>query len=400
MQKSQSPREYFKQPIVDKPIEQIYADLDSYTWERLIGDDYIEERAFAKVLLPPVCYQQRFLKGLCYSPSTDALLGHCAEMGNLFVTMAISMCCSYPWSEAADAYLTYYDNPERAQWFRQTRPAVRASKVMIPLADADFTNERFFAPIDLPHGRSLDLLTVSTLWEEKNLPIVLEAVKIYSAKYRPISMALMIGRELSDLSDREQQELAKIQALIEDLGPNFELIERVNHGVINEFYARSKVCVLGSLLEGSNRSIKEAMCCDTPIVCFKQYNQYARGNSKIFPPGAGLCAEFGSEPLADAIHEVLENRASFTPRASYLAAGGGRASFFNQCMDQLPYYRESLPGYTAGKHTTNEWLNAAIIDNYGVTLEDFIYGEDKLSWIIGLSTLQKTMQCFRETIGL
>ena len=83
-------------------------------------------------------------------------------------------------------------------------------------------------------------------------------------------------------------------------------------------YANSKCCVLCSLFEGKNRSIFEAMACNTPIVVFKQYNQYSRGNFPIFRENSGeTVSVFSPECLADTIHKVIKNPTNYEPRENY-----------------------------------------------------------------------------------
>src|SRR5262245_34196995 len=104
------PREYISNPNIDKPIEEIYSDLDSFTWELIEQDLDNRDNLDFTVILPPLFYEGRFIKGLFFSRGVDYLHKSLPELRNLFFSMAYSMFCSYPWAASADAYLTCYRN--------------------------------------------------------------------------------------------------------------------------------------------------------------------------------------------------------------------------------------------------------------------------------------------------
>lgn len=369
-----------------KPIEEIYRDFDSYSHEIFEDDNSAETKGWVKVVVPPVYWQDRFLKGLCFSASVDFVLQKYPLFSDLFVTLATSMSISYPWSIEADGYLASYSNDDRDNWFRANAIPARAHKPLIPLGDADFTNERQFVP--LPDvRRCVDVLTVSMLWEQKNLPLIAEAVKLLSQQYQPCSWTLLIGREEEELDQSAMKELRRVQAVVSDFGSRFEVVYKVNPCLIPQFYARAKVYVLGSLFEGSNRSIKEAMSCDTPVVCFEGYNQYARGAQPLFPPECGLTTAFSSAALATGIEQVLKAPEAFSARNGFLSSGGGRLNFLEKCLCYLPYFSENLPGFLAGQNCSNVWWNAALQAGFGVSVVDYLYAEQKSSAAGGIQDI-------------
>jgi len=90
------------------------------------------------------------------------------------------------------------------------------------------------------------------------------------------------------------------------------------------------------------------------------------------PAEAGICCSYDPEHLADAIHFVLHNSEVFSPRLGYLRSSG-RRNFINQCLDCIPYYRETLPEFVPGQHVQNHWVDAALHRTYGMDLISFIY---------------------------
>jgi glycosyltransferase involved in cell wall biosynthesis len=383
--------EYFANPKVDKPIDQIYSDLDQFTHEYYEDEpEHYREIQFF-VVLPPLRYEGRFVKGIFCSQAVDFLLKCYPKLPKLFYSMAFSMCISYPWSKLADGYLVPYDNPQRDEWFRKANPE-RADKIIVPLADHDFIDEYHNGPAYV--AKDIDVICVSRLDICKNLPVIAEALKVYRQKYgKPIRMTLAVGKNfdanLNGLLDYEKAEMRKIEEVLIHPHDYIDFVQYMDPRSLLELYSRSRLCVLGSLIEGGNRSLREAMCANTPVVCFKEFNQYARGSDWIFPEGAGLYADFGAEPLADAIHQILAEKVDLKPRMHYLRHRG-RKHFLNKCIDSVPYFATAIPGYGPGQSQSNEWLDLAVQAQYQLSLIDFLYDKNRLiSYPYGLEQVHQ-----------
>lgn len=387
---------YLHNPYIQKSLPEIYADLDAFTWE--IFDDRPDrfDTVSFYVLLPPLYYEDRFIKGLYFSESVDLLQQNFPHLTHIFCSFAYAPGCSHPWASQADAYSSLYSNPDRESWFRATY-FKKANKPLIPLQDTDFINEYIIAPQNVP-DKDIDLLAVSRLSEEKNIPFIAQALKVYRQKYplHPIRLTLVTGQEfrrdtLEGFDEMACQEWRKIESILSDPFDYIELIPRVDYySEIPLYYSRAKAFILGSLLEGKNRGITEAMSCNVPVICFEAFNQYARGNAPVFPEGAGLYAKFDPESLADTIHLALENLPAFQPRQQYLKHCG-RKNFFNRCLDSLPYYHWNIPNYIPGQAFNNIWLDLAVQQNYQVSLHDFVYGRSLLSHVRGLAHIEQVL---------
>src|SRR5262245_2386001 len=195
------PRAYISNPNIDKPIGEIYKDLDSFTWELLEEDEDIHDNVDFTVVLPPLCYEGHFVKGLFFSRGVDYLHNSLPELSNLFFSMAYSMFCSYPWAVSADAHLVCYLNPAREAWFRRERPA-QAQVHVIPLAETDHMDEYRIAPVP-GLGKNIDVLSVSRLQDVKNVAMIAHALKVYRSKYtRQIRMTLITGNRGGVSPDR------------------------------------------------------------------------------------------------------------------------------------------------------------------------------------------------------
>ena len=404
MPKGQYPVEKFSEPGARTQEQSAYADLDAYTIEYFEDEPEFHERIDLWVLLPPLRYEGRFLKGILFSQGVDCLCGRFPRLPELFFSIANSQWCSYPWSRQADGYFTLYPNPQREAWFRRTYPE-RADKVLIPLQDADFTPEYVMAPVPFVR-KEYDVICVSRLHDVKNLPMIASALKIYRRKYRPIRMVLVVGKafdvNFKGLTPHELDQLRAVETIL--VHPR-DYIEFVPHAKYREeltgYYSRSRLCVLGSLLEGKNRALFEALSCNTPVVCFRQFNLYARGDAPAFPQGAGLQApEFDAESLADTFHQVFENETSFQPRRRFLE-DSGRKNFFNCCLDSFSYYERQLPGYVRGDHLHNLWLDLAVQANYQLSLVDFLYDRNhRLSHVRGLKDIATMLAFYGGRFGL
>jgi len=342
-------------------------------------------------------YERRFVKGLYCSEAVELLNQLFPELSQVFFSFAYSPGCSHPWATVADAYSSLYENCDREAWFRKTYPD-RANKPLIPLQDTDFINEYCISPRQVAQ-KDIDAIAVARLSEEKNLPIIATALKIYRQKYpqNQIRLTILTGQDFdintfNGLDDHALNELRKIESILTHPFDYLQLIPRVDYfSEIPTYYTRAKVFILGSLLEGKNRGITEAMSCNIPVICFEEFNQYARGKSPVFPKGAGLYAKFDPESLADTIHTVLENPAEFQPRLQYLKYCG-RKNFFNTCLDYFPYYHWNIPDYVPGQAFNNLWLDLAVQQKYQLSLYDFVYARSPFSHIRGIANIQQVIR--------
>jgi glycosyltransferase involved in cell wall biosynthesis len=398
------PREYISNPHVSKPIEAIYADLNSFTWELFREDSVAHQSVDFTVVLPPLYYDGRFVKGLFFSRGVDYILECLPHLRDLFTSMAYTMFCSYPWANAADAYLACYRNPARQAWYKKTYPD-RSRTVFIPLADTDFMDEYRMSP---RHGvvKNIDVLCVSRLQDVKNITMISRALKVYRSKYgRRIRMTLVTGHKggvaTECLPAYAREQLTSVRRILGRVESFMEILGFVDHWTqLPEYYSRAKVYVLGSLIEGKNRSIGEALGCNVPVVCFQEFNQYARQGYPILPDGAGLHAIFDPESLADAIHTVLHNERAFSPRLAYLRRNG-RRNFLNQCLDSIPHYRKALPHFVPGQHVENAWIDAALHKLYHMELHSFLYrpGPGRArAW--GIPGIKRLVQSYRDQLGM
>lgn len=406
--KGKYPVDYFRNPNMDKEksIYEIWDDIDAYSGEFFEDEKSLHKKIDLMIPLPPLKRDGKFIKGILLTQSADYLIKLFPDIKKLFHVGAYSMWSSYPWADNADVYFCCYENKERENYYK-SKYQNKKDIIFLPLQDADLTNEYLMAPAyDIE--KKADLICVSTPYDVKNIPILAKAIKAYEAKYgKSLKMIWCMGLRdvyadengrwnFSKLS-KKSQEIINETIHILDNNPDKYLIiySIVPHADLNIQYTSAKCTVLASLIEGKNRALNESMACNTPIVAFRQHNQWARGEHPIFFENSGeLAEEFTPEAFADAIHKILSNPENYEPRKNYLKYNG-RKNFINTCIDRIPYYRENLPEYQQGRFLDNIWVDLATYELYQVGYHDFLYGKAQhLSWVQGIERIRHLVKYY------
>lgn len=404
------PEEYMHNPNINKPIEQIWDDMDAYSFEERYEND-LKNKLTLVIPFPPMFYKGKFLKGIFYSNATRTIMRKLPELKELFFVCANSMFASYPWSNVADMFFTCYKNEAREAYYKKKHPE-NSHVVCLPLQDADFLNEYYIAPAkDTP--KTIDVFCVSTPFPVKNLPVIAKALKVYEQKYgRILNVVYAIGQrsaeinedgslDYSKLTDYGKNELKKVDEILGDTKKYIKFYPYIEYKHLPHYYTSAKCCVLGSLMEGKNRFISEAMSCNTPVIVFKDFNKYVRGDFPVFFGNSGeYVPEFSPESLADTIHKVIMNQQAYEPRKNYLMHYG-RKNFVNKMIDAMPYYRENVPDYIEGKIHDNLWVDLACYDNYQVSFHDFLYGKlPSMSHVIGIKDIETLFKRYYKKFGI
>lgn len=387
-----------------KSMPEIWTDIHAYTGEFFLDETQFYESIDFFGVIPPVYYQGIFLKGIMFTQGADILGVLCPELRELFHIINCSYSASYPHTTTCDGYFCLFDYPEMEAWFRETYPE-RSDKVFIRGEESDFVNEYMF----MPHRhipRDMDLLTVSTMQEFKNVGVLGRALKVLRDKYpkKQFKLTWVIGKEFglnhTELVPREMVVMRDLEKVLKHINDYIHFIPKVPHHELPQVYSRAKCFALPSLLEGRNRASREAMCCNTPVVTFKDILKYTRGNELYIPEGAGLSApEFDPESMADTIYETITNYQDFTPRQSYLKEWG-RQNFMNMCIDRFPVYANQLPGFTPKQHHNNLWLDMAVQHHYGLSLHDYVYGKNiPLSRVKGIEAIKQLVKTYQELLN-
>ena len=89
------PEEYMHNPNINKPIEQIWDDMDAYSFEERYEND-LKNKLTLVIPFPPMFYKGKFLKGIFYSNATRTIIRKLPELKELFFVCANSMFASSP----------------------------------------------------------------------------------------------------------------------------------------------------------------------------------------------------------------------------------------------------------------------------------------------------------------
>ena len=405
MPKGRYPREYFHNPVMDKPLTAIYDDIDAYTGEFFADETYLHQWVNATIVVPPLYYDNRFVKGILMTQGVDLLTQCFPDIKELFCLMGQSMWSSYAWAEQADVILTCYDNPAHLAHYKATHPE-RADRQFLPLLDTDYTNEYVCYP-KYPVTKDIDVLCVARLHDLKNLPNVARALLVYEKKYhRRLKAVFVIGKDFDlnyqALDSHERDQLRQIERTLIHVSDYIQIVPRAEYFTeLQGIYDRSRCFTLASLIEGKNRGAREALLHNVPVLAYQAHNQYARGNDVVFPDQCGVLVDYDDEAMADGWHLLLEHSQDWPVRLNTLA-WMNRKHFANQCLSQLDYYFKAMPEQlTAPQPADNLWLDCAMVDNYELSYHDFLYDRQPgLSNLQGLDSIQQTLNFYLQRFTL
>ena len=199
--------------------------------------------------------------------------------------------------------------------------------------------------------------------------------------------------DFSDIRSDYLNEIKTVKNILKDK-KYLKIIPFVTNKELPKYYSSAKCCTLTSLIEGKNRSINEAMSCNTPVVVFKDHNKYARGNHPIFFGNSGELADFSPQALADSIHKVITNQKNYSPRKNYLKYNG-RRNFVDILTSYIPYYEKNIPGYNESKFHENLWIDLATQENYQISYHDFLYGKNPaIIHVRGVKNIESLIKFF------
>ena len=183
----------------------------------------------------------------------------------------------------------------------------------INLGSSDWIDPELFAPPAGEVPREYDLIMVANWAKHKNHRRLFEALQ--HVNHKPVSLMLIGvdwgGRTASDIvAEMKQYDLPHVKLEIKS---NLPAREVANH------LARSKVFLLLTEKEGSNRAIVEALFANTPAIVYEHFIGGAKGKINA---QTGVLSSFSD--LASKVDSMIDNYQRFSPRAWALENTGGR----------------------------------------------------------------------------
>jgi glycosyltransferase involved in cell wall biosynthesis len=173
------------------------------------------------------------------------------------------------------------------------------------VGSGEWVDPSTFRPRDKDEPAEFDAVMVASWDPLKRHELLFDALaKIKRGRGRGLRLAL-VGYAMGWPRSRVESLLRRYG--IED---DCRIFERVPHAEVARVVADSKVSLLLSKQEGSNRSVYESMFCGTPVVVYKHH----RGiNLDHVNSRTGLLAD--DDELAAAIARVVDRPEDFDPRA-------------------------------------------------------------------------------------
>ena len=366
--------EYFNNDKINRPIETIWSEIESYTNEVFLSDtlEVKEQYSNVDILLPILKYNGKKVKGLIVSRSADYICSMKNITENNFFVIANAMWGSVSKSEKADAYFMPYANDEKKEWMLKTYPNF-SNKLIIPYQDADYTNEYELFPIDIE--KDIDVFMVSRLHKCKNLDVFLKSLIYINKKYgKKLKAVILTGQKNKDEeAESIYNEMIDIAGSKEELETYIEFIDYENPSNMFMYYSRARLTALTSIFEGKNRSLHESVLCNTPVICFSAFNRYIRGNTPILPEGCGYYVdEFSPEAFGERLYELLNSRIEYNTREIALKHFG-RALIVDKIIKSIPYYRENIPDLDKTSILDNYFINEAVCASGKGSYEKFLY---------------------------
>jgi glycosyltransferase involved in cell wall biosynthesis len=168
-----------------------------------------------------------------------------------------------------------------------------------------------------------DVVMVASWDSLKRHTTLFDAVALHRARGRRLTLALVgvPGR----WTQRKIRELAVQRGLADQV----TIYERIAHAEVARIVARSRVSVLLSRQEGSNRAFYESLFVGTPMIVYAQHKGIDLDHVN---PQTGILAE--DTELADVLVAVIDGRDRFDP-ASYARKELGYANATRKVNDAL-----------------------------------------------------------------
>ena len=181
----------------------------------------------------------------------------------------------------------------------------------IMLGSSDWIDSDLFSAPPSGSPRPYDLVMVANWAKHKNHRKLFAALE--RVRHRPLSLLLIGidwgGRTAEDiLAEFRQFDLSHLTLEVKTSIPAREVARHLGE---------SKVFLLLSEKEGSNRAIVEALFADTPVILYEHFVGGAKGK---VTPATGLLSSF--EDLGATIDRALDMRGQFTPRVWAMAHTG------------------------------------------------------------------------------
>lgn len=194
-----------------------------------------------------------------------------------------------------------------ALWFER----LQSNLVPVRVGSGEWVDPTTFTPRAPGDPYVYDVLMVASWDPLKRHEVLLRALADLRARGRPLKVGLV--------GVPSRWKMADVSALVDRHGVRDQVTfhERIPHAEVARLVARSRVSVLLSRQEGSNRAVYESLFTGTPVVVYAQHKGI---NLEHVNARTGVLAE--DDRLADALLDVIDHPDRFDPRGFALETLG------------------------------------------------------------------------------
>lgn len=178
---------------------------------------------------------------------------------------------------------------------------LNSNLVPVNLGPCDWVDPSISEPF-LSQDKTYDIVMNANWGAWKRHHVLFRAIKKMN---RPDLRIALIGGSWKTRSKTEILSLANLYGLNNEIS----IFEHIPYENVMEITAKSKVSILLSLKEGSNRAIAESIFCNTPVIILEEH---IGGITKNVVSETGIITP--EKHLPEALAELLENYKSLQPR--------------------------------------------------------------------------------------
>lgn len=312
----------FKERAGENPLVEAFLNsgVPASTIKRFLGNGESLDPVFRDLLvLKPASKEEKGVMVLEYSQKFDlcmALFDMHRIMKDYYVVL--EPC----WAGYCDPSILMFNSsvnevivqcPEQSDF--EFISGLKSNLLPINLGSSDWIDSELFAPRPENALKKFDLVMVSNWGKHKNHRQLFRALRY--VKHRPLSICLIggdcAGRTAKDIVlEMQQYNLPHVQ---------LEIKQNLSAREVADCLQQSKVFLLLSEKEGSNRAIVEALFADVPVILYENFIGGARGKVN---EQTGVLSSF--QELHTKIDYMLDNYQQFTPRSWAVAQTGSKNS--------------------------------------------------------------------------
>lgn len=287
-----------------------------------------DDRFYPAVLLFPLIMYGKFYKGVIWVCFPDRLIRNYPDVKKYFIVISTSAWFGWSHTSVEDIHALTVESDIGK--FKKEFP----NREYIVLHDGDFISEDDYYPIGT--NKEYDVIFVSRTVPYKRHHVFIKIMYILKKQYHRDIKALVIAtpdyvpkrffnifksplslrNTVTNMKHELYEPIIKLlykKAIMEGL--NITLVTKYqNIESLRSFYSQSKMYLLLSKFEGVNRTAKETLLCNTPIMTI----QNTATAEAYVNHDTGKAVVDDLDAIARGIVDMLDNYTSYSPREWFM----------------------------------------------------------------------------------